>query len=700
MKKRTLFAVLAAALVMGIGIVATYQVAAQSESGAAVSQTAAEQGITFPIQDLGNCADKGACRAYCNDSAHIPQCVKFAEAHGLMNKDEASRARKFAETLRGSGGPGGCASAEGCKAFCGDIKNIDACVAFAEENGVRDEHYIEGKKLRDYLKSGGALPGGCTSRASCETYCRDLAHLEECVAFAEKAGMGPASAPGQFGKAEGAPNLEQVRKFVALAKSGETPGGCTSKEGCEAYCKAAEHLEACIAFGTKVGFVTEAQASRLRQAGGRGPGGCNSEASCHAYCNDPARRDECFSFAKENGLLKEEEIQQAKDGFVRLRQGLEQAPLEVVECLKSTLGQNIISDIQSGALTPGPEIGERVKGCFEKFGKQAAPQAAFREMPQEIQVCLKEKFGNEFDAVRTGKIELTPERADAFRVCAQSLRLEEGSGVSQGLATGQFLRSAPSAVVACIKEKLGGTFSLENPESLMQDPQIREKVKGCFESFRPSGGLVEFQEGAIDMPRPPIQATPLQSGQGFSALPDPIVRCLKERMEPTLFEKIRLGGQPPLEAEFRALVTQCASQIPKVSAPVDQPTDATRICIQVIAPARDPQTGTCKEFPTPCEVPTGWYRVPSCSTTSGTLPPPSAYPSQTYTVPTVTPPPTMVCSDYATCKAACTDLRSAYYNVDICMKFRASQPTSYGEPPAFTGLLGVLLDPFLNIVSR
>lgn len=33
--------------------------------------------------------------------------------------------------------------------------------------------------------------------------------------------------------------------------------------------------------------------------------------------------------------------------------------------------------------------------------------------------------------------------------------------------------------------------------------------------------------------------------------------------------------------------------------------DAT-ICIQVITPARNPQTGEIKEFPTPCDVPEGW----------------------------------------------------------------------------------------------
>lgn len=32
------------------------------------------------------------------------------------------------------------------------------------------------------------------------------------------------------------------------------------------------------------------------------------------------------------------------------------------------------------------------------------------------------------------------------------------------------------------------------------------------------------------------------------------------------------------------------------------------ICVQVITPATDLETGECMEFPTPCEVPYGWER--------------------------------------------------------------------------------------------
>ena len=33
------------------------------------------------------------------------------------------------------------------------------------------------------------------------------------------------------------------------------------------------------------------------------------------------------------------------------------------------------------------------------------------------------------------------------------------------------------------------------------------------------------------------------------------------------------------------------------------------VCIQVITPARNPETGEIHEFPTPCDVPEGWEKI-------------------------------------------------------------------------------------------
>jgi len=33
----------------------------------------------------------------------------------------------------------------------------------------------------------------------------------------------------------------------------------------------------------------------------------------------------------------------------------------------------------------------------------------------------------------------------------------------------------------------------------------------------------------------------------------------------------------------------------------------------VLTPARNPRTGECRVFPTPCDVPEGWVPVPACT---------------------------------------------------------------------------------------
>jgi hypothetical protein len=40
------------------------------------------------------------------------------------------------------------------------------------------------------------------------------------------------------------------------------------------------------------------------------------------------------------------------------------------------------------------------------------------------------------------------------------------------------------------------------------------------------------------------------------------------------------------------------------------------VCIQVVTPAADPVSGSCREFPTPCDVPVGWMPVATCPATA------------------------------------------------------------------------------------
>jgi len=501
--------------VLVFGLVISYGVVAQAQGvpEAPSEERIAASGISFPVAELGNCANKRECKVYCDDATHMSECIAFAERHGLMNKGEAARARKFSTRLQGAGGPGGCRSHLACESYCQDITNIDECLSFAEEQGIDDQHVREARKVRAHLSSGGRMPGGCRSKQSCEAYCSDFNNAEECLAFAEGAGL----SIDDRGDDRGPRGVEQMRKFIELAKSGDTPGGCRDKRSCEAYCGGGENMEECIAFGERMGFIRPEEAALARKTGGRGPGGCTSERECRAHCDDPANRDACFAFAEEHGLIGGEDLRHAKEGFVQLRQGLEHAPPEVAACLKSHLGENIISDIQSGNLVPGLDIGQQVRGCFEKFGGRPDPREIFQRVPPEVLDCARTKLGSEFDALESGGVEFTPETGDVFRVCGDEIRLQSGGlfgppggdgdrgGPGRGGPGGRdmlgsFLRSAPPGVGDCLAREVGADVIEEiKAGQRIPDAGFENTVRGCFTEFQPQDSFdVDPHEGDFD----------------------------------------------------------------------------------------------------------------------------------------------------------------------------------------------------------
>jgi hypothetical protein len=665
-------AILVAGVLVSFGIA----VQAQTSSPAEVRPAAGGGGITFPIPELGNCGSKDECLAYCNEPRNIPACVKFARERGLVNAEEAARAEKFSRKLSRGEGPGGCRSPQECRAFCNNLSNLEVCVKFAEEEGISNREVEEGKKILAYLRSGGQLPGGCNSKESCEKYCGDFSHAEECFNFAVRAGITqvrgeiPGEAKGRF---EGGIPAGQFQKLLELVKKGETPGGCKSKEECENYCRSGDRLEECLAFAEKAGFVEPERAQKIRQSGGFGPGGCNSPDSCRRYCNDPAHREECFRFAEEHGFIKKEEIERAKEGLVHLRAGLEQAPPEVAMCLKSVLGTNIIEDIQSGNLTPGPEIGERVRQCQEKFGHKMSPVQIFSNAPPEVVACLKEKLGASWEKVRTGEIQPTPEVADTFRVCFNRVRFLEGgvpgvpgavsSPVGQRMGMPEmkmpasafydFLKSAPPQIVSCIQDKLGDDYQKLKAGEIQPEVEIKVKIEECFKEFRPQ----------LHLPQPPPRVREGLPGEPSKARPCPAMPTVGEC--PAGTERVKVFSSPECGDYYKC--------VGKNALPWDT-RPGQSLCAQVITPAQDPLTGKCVRFPTPCDVPPGWK--PGCENAPGGVqtvdPTKLLEPLAAPFVPQVVAPDTstFTCSSLEECSKYCKDFASPYFKTPVCEKFR------------------------------
>ena len=285
--------------------------------------------LQYPIKELGGCESAEACKTYCDASTNIERCVAFAETNGLLTKGEIERGKKFAEIIKLGGGPGSCKTEASCKDYCSEVGRLDECVQFAENSGlVSGAELEEMKKIQNAVKRGTKFPGNCTNRAVCELYCKTPEHADECVAFAKEAGF--------ISEEE----LKEMEKILPLMKSGQMPGGCTSKESCEAYCEDEGNFDECVAFAEKAGLVSEKDLEIMRKTGGKGPGGCRGRA-CQTFCENPANQQACFEFGKKYGLISDEDLERMEEGKRILREQIESGPPEIQECLKSDRHKSI-----------------------------------------------------------------------------------------------------------------------------------------------------------------------------------------------------------------------------------------------------------------------------------------------------------------------------------------------------------------------
>lgn len=553
--KITLSIVFSLALIGGAYSVPFVQ--AQTDTAVSASGTV---GITFPIPELGNCADKVSCRTFCNQTANIEACISFGKAHGLLNNEEAERGIKFALRLKESAGPGGCTTPDACEAYCSNVQNIETCVAFAKEAKLNTPKLEAADKLAAFIKSGGLMPGGCTSADSCRTYCGELAHLEECRTFAQKLGIrdehGTTTAPGQ------------LKKFLEVVKNGETPGGCTTAAQCKLYCQNSAHREECVAFAAKAELISKDDALRFLMIDGKGPGGCTTKEGCQTYCNDQAHREECFQFAKDNNLIESEKLQEMQRMLVTVRAGISDAPPEVAACLTSTLGENIINDIQAGTLTPGQEIGSRVKDCFEKFGKRADPKTIVRQIPSPILACVKEKLGTDAAAIIAGKIELTPETADAMRMCKELRRLETQDD-NDDIATStvrtqvrttanQMVQNMPITVQKCLRERLGEKFN-QAISGTIEITVVKENMGECMREFKPGRPATTTTNSVKGTVRPAQDVNTTSGVKMNSAplinVPENVRACLQKNLSEADYKIMMNGTKSSVNAQ--AVINKC-----------------------------------------------------------------------------------------------------------------------------------------------
>ena len=489
--------------------------------------TAQESNISFPVPELGNCTSKEECKAYCDDPAHHTECIEFAERNGLMDRGQAERARKATQVDLG---PGGCRGFKACDDYCSDMNNIEECVTFAQEHDLMDDHNIEeARKMARAVKSGAKLPGDCRNRHECEAYCEDLSNMNECIEFAEAAGfMSDAELEEArrhakaFGKGVRSPgdcrsrrecdafcdkpeNLQEciqfaeqagiisgdeaddARRVAPLLARGEGPGGCREQSACEVYCSVEENRLECMEFAVKAGIISEQEAELFRRTGGKGPGGCQGPDECEAFCSQEGNQEACFEFGKQHGLVDERRIDEIEHEAGRFHEEFDRAPEFVRECIKNRIGSERYEAIRHGALPDG-SVGDALKRCFDEF----KPEDDFGPHPDDLE--FEGEFNGEFQP--DGSFNRPPhdefdDRDDFYEdPYGDFNREEEYFGPDPDFQTGS------------------GSFNPEFGDDV--DPRLIEEYKRRLE-FRDTGGDVYYPgpdyEGRPDIYYPDQDST-------------------------------------------------------------------------------------------------------------------------------------------------------------------------------------------------
>ncbi len=444
--------------------------------------------LKYPIAELGNCKSKADCKIYCDKPENSLACVNYGEKAKLITPDEAQKARDFQDVIKGDG-PGGCKDQTSCKSYCNNISKITECLAFAKKHQLADPALLaEGQKVSDALSKGAKLPGSCIDKASCDSYCKDTSHADECLAFAEKAGM---MTPAE---------LAMAKKVAPLLAKGETPGGCKDQKSCESYCADNSKINECADFAAKAGLISTEDAALAKKVGGKGPGGCKSKAECDTYCNKSENQTDCLNFAADNGLIPADQLAQIKDGMGRLRAGIDQAPEEAISCLKQNFGNDVIGKIQSGTFMPGSQGGSIIDNCFKAAMPQLKAkldQALSMATPQVIQ-CLKDGLGSQGFADMQAGNALDPKLGDVARTCFESMKAEGMAKLRSGLS------QMPAEMKVCVKDALGADKFAQVEAGTATDigPEVQTIITKCASSTMAASVKAKLSEATGQMPAP------------------------------------------------------------------------------------------------------------------------------------------------------------------------------------------------------
>lgn len=159
---------------------------AQSQATASASPETEKVKVSFPIPELGNCADKKECKNFCEEPVNRDACTAFAKKVGIFreNRGRGNAVKKALMELAKQ--QLGCDSEDSCKALCRLPENFDKCSDIAKRLNLQSENQQASlisvlEKAKEFL--------GCDSLSSCKEVCSNPDNADKCSEFAHRVNL-------------------------------------------------------------------------------------------------------------------------------------------------------------------------------------------------------------------------------------------------------------------------------------------------------------------------------------------------------------------------------------------------------------------------------------------------------------------------------------------------------------------------------
>lgn len=283
--------------------------------------------------------------------------------------------------------PGNCNTRQKCLKYCEAPANAIECVNFSEAAGyISKEEAAQARKYIPLILEG-VTPGKCDTKEACESYCKEKANALECMEFVVKYEILPAD------------ELAILKKILPFMRAGKMPGGCSSKDECEAYCTADGHFEECLNLGLALGVIKPDEVDIIRKSGGKGPGGCRSKDACEAFCQKTENQKECTDFAVKIGLMTQEEADQAQAAG-DVKECFAEADEKIISCFVTNLGTDLFEQMKAGKMPYDIAIVEKMRkatACMKQYSDKATDQLeGFLKALPAADACIKTELGPDF----------------------------------------------------------------------------------------------------------------------------------------------------------------------------------------------------------------------------------------------------------------------------------------------------------------